>query len=77
MRYSHFLYRSYTTDQFTQDVSDGSFQLLTDWHRYAGRTRYCLRFKAFPVEPYLWYELRGVDGNVRDTVAAATIMSMF
>ena len=75
MRYGHFLYRSYVVDQFSLDISDKSFQLFTDWHRYAGRFRYCLRFKAFPTEPYLWYELRDTNGNVRDTIAAATLMS--
>ena len=75
MRFGHFIYRSYKVNQFVQDVSDGSFLLMTDWHRFAGRTRYALRFESFPVESYLWYELRDTDGNVKDIIAAATLMS--
>ena len=75
MRYGHFLYRSYTITQFAPDATDGSFTLFSYWHRYSGRQRYCLRFKSFPTEEYLWYELRDADGTIRDTIAAATLMA--
>ena len=62
-------------DQFVVDKSDGSYVLMTDWHRYSGRQRYCLRFKAFPSEQYLWYELRDASGAVCDRISAATLIS--
>ena len=75
MRYGHFLYRSYTIPQFLRDGTCGAFSLFTDWHRYSGRERYCLRFEAFPRQDFLWYELRDPDGTIRDTIAAATLMA--
>lgn len=75
MRYGHFLYRSYTVDQFRQDFKDSSLSLVTDWHRFAGRSRFCLRFQSFPVKDYLWYDLRAPDGTVVDRIAAATLLS--
>ena len=75
LRFGHFVYRSYVVDLFTVELTSGDFLLLTDWHRYEGRQRFCLRFRAFPVESFLWYELRDVNGNVIDTVSAATVMS--
>ena len=74
MRYGHFLFRSYTWQQFSSNVNDGSMSLLTDWHRYSGRSKYCLRFQAFPQQDFLWYKLKDAGGNVVDKVAAATVM---
>ena len=77
MMFGHFLYRSYTAQQFRWDVSDSAFTLVTDWHRFSGRSRFSLRFKSFPTEEWLCYELRDADGTgtVVDTVAAATVLS--
>ena len=75
MRYGHFIYRQYKLQQFLRDETDSSFTLFTDWHRYSGRERYCLKFSAFPKEDFLWYELRDPDGTIRDTIAAATLMA--
>ena len=75
MRYGHFLYRSYGTDDFQREIHDGAFTLPTDWHRYEGRSRFVLRFRSFPDRRCLWYELRNSDGVVVDTIAAGTLMS--
>ena len=75
MRYGHFLYRSYSIDQFQQDVRDFAYSIMTDWHRYAGRNKFCLLFKSFPKKKCLWYELRNRDGEVVDTIGAATLMA--
>ena len=75
MRYGHFIYRAYTIDQFKFNPKDGSFVLLTDWSRYAGRSKFCLKFEAFPKLDCLRYTLRASDGTVVDTVAAATVLS--
>ena len=75
MRYGHFLYRSYTIDQFMNDLKRGGYSLVTDWHRFEGRARFCLRFLSFPEKEWLWYELRDADGTVVDTIAAATLFT--
>lgn len=75
MRFGHFAARAYVVDQFKVDSFDGVYRLMTDWHRYSGRHRYCLRFQPFPAERSRWYELRNGEGVVVQHVSAATILS--
>ena len=56
------------------DASDSSLRLVTDWHRYSGRHRYCLEFPAFPKWQAQMYTLRDADGAVVDVVPAASVM---
>ena len=73
LRFGHFIDRSYAVSDFVVDARDGTLRLVTDWHRYAGRSRYCLQFAAFPKWSSLYYDLRTPDGAVVDSVSAATI----
>ena len=74
MRFGHFPSRAYTIDDFEVDPVDNSIRLVTDWHRYSGRRRYCLLFAAFPEHASQWYDIYSQRGHVIDRVAAATIM---
>ena len=73
MRYGHFPDRDYSIDAFVRDA-EGSYRLITDWHRYAGRRMYCIEFPAVPRYDAQIYELRWPDGSVFDTITAATIL---
>ena len=73
MRYGHFIFRSYVISDFVVDGRDNTLRLSTDWHRYAGTSRYCLQFSSFPKWSCLYYDLRAQDGTVVDSVSAATI----
>ena len=73
MRYGHFPDRDYSIDAFVRDA-EGSYRLITDWHRYAGRRMYCIEFPAVPRYEAQTYELRWPDGSVFDTITAATIL---
>ena len=74
MRFGHFIYRRYTRDSFLIDATDSSVRLLTDWHRYSGRHRYCLDFPAFPKWNAHMYTIRDTEGTVVDVIPAATLM---
>ena len=74
MRFGHFTQRRYTINSFVEDVNDGSWRLVTDWHRYSGLHRYCLEFAAFPKWQAQRFDLCGTDGEVVDTISAATLM---
>ena len=74
MRFGHFIHRRYTIDSFTRDVRDGSWRLVTDWHRYSGLHRYCLEFAAFPRWRAQRFDLYDGAGQVTDTISAATLM---
>ena len=69
MRYGHFPARAYVRSQFREDAA--GFRLLTDWHRYAGRHRYCLRFDMTPAARFRWYRLVDTSGEVVADVSAA------
>ena len=73
MRFGNFLERDYKLDSFLRDA-DGSFRLVTDYHRYAGRRMYCMQFPSDPKFDAMRYELTWPDGAVFDTIIAATIM---
>lgn len=73
MRFGHFPARAYVWQQFIAE--NGCYRLMTDWHRYSGRHRYCLRFEQSPASRARWYRLRDTQGVVVADVSAATIMS--
>ena len=75
MRFGHFIYRSYVMDSFDIDARDGTARLVTDWHRYSGKSRYCLKFAVFPKWSCMLYDLRAPDGTIVDSVSAATVSS--
>ena len=73
MRYGHFAERDYDMDAFVRDA-DGSYRLVTDWHRYSGKRMYCLEFLAEPRYKSQIYNLRGSSGAMRGAITAATIL---
>ena len=75
MRFGHFVFRRYTRDSFLRDPEDGSFRLITDWHRYAGRHRFVLEFPAFLKWKCQTFTVRAFDGSVIDTFSAATLLT--
>lgn len=75
MRFGHFPARAYTREMFVRDAADGSYRLMTDWHRFPGRRRFCLLFPAFPEHDCMWYVLRNKHKVAVDRVSAATIMA--
>ena len=74
MRFGHFRGRKYTRGSFLVDAVDSTLRLVTDWHRYSGRYRYCLEFPAFPKWKAQLYTIRDMEGRVVDVLAAASIM---
>ena len=75
MRFGHFVYRQYKIQDFHVDGRDGSFRLMTDWHRFSGRALYRLSFDAFPAAHARRYELHDMTGAIIDTVSPATVLS--
>ena len=75
MRFGHFPARAYVRDMFASDPDDGSFRLVTDWHRYSGRRKYCLSFQTAPRYRSRMYTLRDARGNDVDSVSAATVLA--
>ena len=73
MRFGHFLSREYRVTSFFQDAN-GSFRLLTDWHRYSGQRTYCLEFDVLPRWACLRYVVSARDGSTITTLTAATVM---
>ena len=75
MRFGHFPARAYVRDMFARDPDNGSLRLVTDWHRYSGRRKYCLTFAAAPQYRARMYTLRDAHGDEVDFVSAATILT--
>ena len=74
MRFGHFPARGYRLQHFTVDSTLGDITLTTDWHRYAGRRRYRLRFPAVPDGTTRWYEVRNTTGETIVHLSAANIL---
>ena len=74
MRFGQSHERDYTVESFVQDARDGSFRLVTDYSRYAGRRQFCIEFPTHPRYKSMWYEVRRPDGTVEATFTAATLM---
>ena len=73
MRFGHFLSRGYRITSFFKDAN-GSFRLMTDWHRYSGQRTYCLEFDVLPRWACLRYAVSAVDGTHLTTLTAAEVM---
>ena len=74
MRFGQFHERDYTIHSFMKDAKDGSFRLVTDYGRYAGRRQFCIEFPAAPRYESMWYQVKRADGSVVSTLTAAAIM---
>ena len=74
MRFGQLFERDYVVDSFVRDARDGSMRLITDYNRYAGRRQFCIEFEASPRYASMWYHVSGMDGSIRATYSAATLM---
>ena len=74
MRYGHFPARGHKLRHFKVNDRLGDITLTTDWHRYAGRRRYRLRFPAIPDGEVRWYAVRDAGGDVVVHLSAVMIM---
>ena len=75
MRFGLIFERDYTTEAFVRDARDGSFRLVTDYSRYAGRRQFCINFEASPRYESMWYHVHDASGTLRLVLSAATLMS--
>ena len=74
MRFGHFVARVYSRTHFVWSASQQAFSLTTDWHRYSGVHRYCLRFPVRPTRRELLYYVRDGDGKTLKVLSAATVL---
>ena len=73
MRFGHFAARMYTISAFAWSHLDSCYILTTDWHRYSGVHRYCLRFPLHAKAPLL-YTVRKTDNTVVCSLSTAKVL---